>query len=107
VRGKPPAGARLGLYRHGDTVSERAALELLARPDFPDSWVILPSADGAGLTLAWGDACRSKNYNGLPPGTPCSWPTSRLTACPLAAPDLPDNLTPSPAPVFPSPGHAL
>ena len=45
-------GARLGLYRHGDTVSERTALELLARPDFAEHWAILPSEDGAALTLA-------------------------------------------------------
>ena len=57
MRGPPPPGARLGLYRHGDTVSERAALELLARPDFAEHWAIVPSEDGAALTLAWGDAC--------------------------------------------------
>jgi len=57
VRGRPPAGARLGLYRHGDTVSERAALELVALPAYPKDWAILPSPDGHTLTLAWGDAC--------------------------------------------------
>jgi hypothetical protein len=57
VRGPPPAGARLGLYRHGDTVSEAAALELVALPAFPDSWAIVPSEDGAGLYLAWADSC--------------------------------------------------
>ena len=34
MRQPPPLNARLGLYRHGDTVSERAALELVSRPDF-------------------------------------------------------------------------
>ncbi|WP_424951013.1 hypothetical protein [Deinococcus sp.] len=57
MRGPPPAGARLGLYRHGDTVSETAALELCALPAFADHWAIVPSEDGAALTLAWGDAC--------------------------------------------------
>ena len=57
MRGPPPAGARLGLYRHGDTVSERTALELAAHSDFPENWAIVPSEDGAALTLAWGDAC--------------------------------------------------
>ncbi|WP_407569101.1 hypothetical protein [Deinococcus altitudinis] len=54
MRGPPPQGARLGLYRHGDTVSEAAALELCA---FPGSWLILPAPSGDALTLAWGDAC--------------------------------------------------
>ena len=57
MRGPPPAGARLGLYRHGDTVSEQTALELFALPAFPESWLILPSPAGDSLTLAWGDAC--------------------------------------------------
>ena len=56
MKGAPP-DARLGLYRHGDTVSEAAALELCALPAFPDSWLILPSMEGDGMTLAWGDAC--------------------------------------------------
>ena len=57
MMGPPPAGARLGLYRHGDTVNERTALELAAHPAFPDNWAIVPSEDGTALTLAWGDAC--------------------------------------------------
>ena len=57
MRGPPPAGARLGLYRHGDTVSEHTALELCALPAFPASWLIVPSPAGDALTLAWGDAC--------------------------------------------------
>lgn len=57
VRGPPPAGARLGLYRHGDTVSKAAALELCALPTFPDSWLIVPTAQEDSLTLAWGNAC--------------------------------------------------
>ena len=57
MRQPPQPGAHLGLYRHGDTVSERAALELLARPDFAEHWAILPNEDGAAVTLAWGDAC--------------------------------------------------
>ena len=52
MRQPPPPGARLGLYRHGDTVSERAALELLARPDFAEHWAIVPGEDGNSLTLA-------------------------------------------------------
>jgi hypothetical protein len=57
VRGPPPTGARLGLYRHGDIVSETAALELCALPAFPDNWAIVPSRDWAGLYLAWADSC--------------------------------------------------
>ncbi|WP_293909891.1 hypothetical protein [Deinococcus sp.] len=57
MRTEPPPDARLGLYRHGDTVSERAALELVGRPDFPASWLIVPSPDGSTLSLMWGDAC--------------------------------------------------
>ena len=54
---RPPPDARLGLYRHGDAVSEAAALELCALPAFHESWLIVPAVEGAGLTLAWGDAC--------------------------------------------------
>jgi hypothetical protein len=57
VRQPPPPDARLGLYRHGDTVSEQTALELVSRPDFVEEWVILPSQGGDSLTLAWGDSC--------------------------------------------------
>ncbi|WP_293909065.1 hypothetical protein [Deinococcus sp.] len=57
MRTEPPPDARLGLYRHGDTVSEKAALELAGRPDFPASWLIVPSPDGERLSLMWGDAC--------------------------------------------------
>ena len=57
MKGPPPPGARLGLYRHGDTVSERTALELLALPDFAPHWLILPAPHGDALTLAWGEAC--------------------------------------------------
>ena len=57
MKGPPPPGARLGLYRHGDTVSEAAALELCVLPAFAAHWLILPAPFGDSLTLAWGDAC--------------------------------------------------
>ena len=57
MRQPPPLNARLGLYRHGDTVSERAALPLVGLPGVADDWLILPGVDGDSLTLAWGDAC--------------------------------------------------
>ena len=57
MKGPPPPGARLGLYRHGDTVSEVTALELCALPTFAAQWLILPTLEGDALTLAWGDAC--------------------------------------------------
>lgn len=57
MRGPPTAGARLGLYQHGDTVSEAAALELCALPAFAAHWLIVPTLEGDALTLAWGDAC--------------------------------------------------
>ncbi|WP_293914242.1 hypothetical protein [Deinococcus sp.] len=69
MRTEPPPHARLGLYRHGDTVSERTALELVGRPDFPASWLIVPSPDGSTLSLMWGDTCstaelsRSSSWN--------------------------------------------
>ena len=69
-------GARLGLYRHGDTVSERTALELLARPDFAEHWAILPSEDGAALTLAWGDACTLEELDRA-----SDWNAAQLARC--------------------------
>ena len=57
MKGPPPPDARLGLYRHGDTVSEAAALGLCALPAFAAHWLILPAAQGHALTLVWGDAC--------------------------------------------------
>ena len=57
MKGPPPAGARLGLYRHGDTVSERTALALCALPAYAAHWLILPALHGDALTLAWGAAC--------------------------------------------------
>ena len=57
MRQPPPLNARLGLYRHGDTLSEAAALELCALPAFAARWLILPAAQGHALTLAWVGAC--------------------------------------------------
>ena len=57
MRQPPAPGARLGLHRHGDTVSEQTALHLVGLPGFADDCAIVPSVDGLALTLAWGDAC--------------------------------------------------
>ena len=68
---RPPADARCGLYRHGDRVSERAALELLSSPGFVAHWVICPDASGDTLSLRWRAACtlaelhRASQWNAL------------------------------------------
>lgn len=52
-----PAGVRLGAFTHGDTVTFPEALECASRPEFPDSWAIVPDTVGDGLRLMWADAC--------------------------------------------------
>lgn len=79
-----PPGARLGLYRHGDTVSERAALELAGHPDFPEDWLICPDAEGEGLRLMWGDTCSTEELERA-----CSW--NDLTLAALKAERLPSS----------------
>lgn len=79
-----PPTAQLGLYRHGDAVSETAALELAGRPDFSEDWVICPDANSEGLRLMWGDACSTEELERV-----VSW--NDLTLAALKAERLPSG----------------
>ncbi|MBZ9750724.1 hypothetical protein K7W42_07605 [Deinococcus sp. HMF7604] len=52
-----PQGEHLAGYTHGQPLSAGEALQLAARPDFPEVWAIVPSPDGQGLALMWGNDC--------------------------------------------------